>query len=122
MDAVILLRPSARLFSRLVGMRTTRNACTASKRADEREAEFAEVSNALDDLCHSSGVVAAWRCFVIHAGRIHSHPSRGRSCSAGHPTNHGKKGGLAITAQGSEAAYRRPKKTQAAQPNTQANT
>jgi hypothetical protein len=63
----------------------------ASKRLDGQESKFTEVKDALDDFCHPLGAVACWRSFVVHPGGIYSHPSRGRTCGAAHPTDHGSK-------------------------------
>jgi hypothetical protein len=95
------LPPAPLIFiSRLVHKRTTRKARKASKRSDEQQRKLVEVNDALDDFCHPLGVVAVGRCFVVHPRGIYSHPPRGRSCGAAHPTDHGQKGGLTAAAAG----------------------
>jgi hypothetical protein len=52
---------------------------------------LAEVNDALDNFCNSSGLVAARRCFVVHTGRIHPHIARDRTCGAADPAHLGSK-------------------------------
>jgi hypothetical protein len=93
--------PDPRIFiSQHIQERTTRNVRTASKRSDGQERKLVEVKDALDDFCNPLGVVAVGRGFVVHAGRIHSYPPRGRSCRTAHSTDHGQKSGLTARAAG----------------------